>query len=112
MSRNQLPPSILRRRLKLRQSLHSFQCTFQTRIRLTIDCALPMAEVNKQPVGWPGTVPDKAACFPIAKACKPVGDEDEWEYEYSTTETEVHLRFGSRSKLTDSLLTIPNRHTT
>lgn len=44
---------------------------------------------SKQPVGWPGTVPDKAASFPIGKACKQVADEDEWDYEYSTTETEV-----------------------
>lgn len=49
-----------------------------------------MAETNEQPVGWPGTVPEKAASFPITTASKPVADEDEWEYEYSATETEVH----------------------
>lgn len=43
----------------------------------------------KQPVGWPGTYPESAASFPLAKSSKPVDDEDEWEYEYSTTEEEV-----------------------
>lgn len=48
-----------------------------------------MAETNKQPVGWPGTVADNAASFPITTPSKPVAADDEWEYEYSTTETEV-----------------------
>lgn len=50
-----------------------------------------MVRTGKQPVDWPGTVPDKAASFPLAKASNLVDDEDEWEYEYSTTETEVRL---------------------
>ncbi|KAK7722550.1 hypothetical protein SLS64_001087 [Diaporthe eres] len=44
----------------------------------------------KQPVGWPGTYPESAASFPLAKSSKPVDDEDEWEFEYSTTEEETY----------------------
>lgn len=51
-----------------------------------------MVRTAKQPVGWPGTVPEKAASFPLAKSSNPVDDEDDWEYEYSTTETEVGLQ--------------------
>lgn len=50
-----------------------------------------MAQSAKQSVGWPGTYPESAASFPLAKLSKRVDDEDEWEYEYSTTETEVRL---------------------
>lgn len=50
-----------------------------------------MARTAKQPIGWPGTYPESAASFPLAKAAKQVDDEDDWEYEYSTTETEVRL---------------------
>ncbi|KAK7744538.1 hypothetical protein SLS53_003423 [Cytospora paraplurivora] len=49
-----------------------------------------MVRTAKQPVGWPGTYPESAASFPLAKAAKRVDDEDEWEYEYSTTETETY----------------------
>lgn len=48
-----------------------------------------MAGTAKQPIGWPGTYPESAASFPLAKSSKRVDDEDEWEYEYSKTETET-----------------------
>ncbi|ROV94552.1 hypothetical protein VMCG_08166 [Cytospora schulzeri] len=48
-----------------------------------------MASTGKQSIGWPGTYPESAASFPLAKLSKRVDDEDEWEYEYSTTETET-----------------------
>ncbi|KUI60578.1 hypothetical protein VP1G_07776 [Cytospora mali] len=49
-----------------------------------------MVRTAKQPIGWPGTYPESAASFPLAKLSKRVDDEDEWEYEYSTTETETY----------------------
>ncbi|KAI3397901.1 hypothetical protein diail_10070 [Diaporthe ilicicola] len=45
--------------------------------------------IAKQPLGWPGTYPESAASFPLAKSSRPVDDEDEWEFEYSATETET-----------------------
>lgn len=44
----------------------------------------------KQPVDWPGTYPESAASFPLAKSSRPVDDEDEWEFEYSATELETY----------------------
>ncbi|KAJ0119201.1 hypothetical protein J7T55_013438 [Diaporthe amygdali] len=44
----------------------------------------------KQPIGWPGTYPESAASFPLAKSSRPIDDEDDWEFEYSTTETETY----------------------
>lgn len=48
--------------------------------------------VAKQPVDWPGTYPESAASFPLAKSSRPVEDEDEWEFEYSATEEEVEIK--------------------
>lgn len=65
---------------------------------------------SKGPVDWPGTIPQSAASFPVAK-CSKTEDEDEWEYEYSTTETEVRFLFFCVQFLAPADTILVNRHT-